>query len=240
MPRSEATLSASVSSALNPPHIAAFLNEKWNVVFVRIIPIESIEYVIHCAAPQGDKLPMVASLFPCFAHSVSAALSLCLLAGYSEIAQLLVHSFGELDPTPTVLMQLDRFVRMLESPCFAFLRLRRLKGVTLDSDARWAQCMFATRTLTAVRAILPQGEAFFLLDKRIQCIDPTVENIIVEATGSTGSLYPSTGSGTQNRSGNPQWIEFFRETQRLHAAAALKRDDVSREHASLDRLKIDV
>ncbi|KRT84452.1 hypothetical protein AMK59_463, partial [Oryctes borbonicus] len=69
--------------------------------------------------------------------------------------------FGNLEVTKTLLTEIDKLVRLIESPIFAYLRLELLK---VPAD----ECL--VRALYGLLMLLPQTEAFQILQTRLSCI----------------------------------------------------------------------
>ncbi|KAI0492962.1 hypothetical protein KFK09_027238 [Dendrobium nobile] len=74
--------------------------------------------------PSGKDLFI--SLYSSWCHSPMAILSLCLLAQAYHHASDVIKSLGEDDINVKFLMQLDKLIRLLETPVFAYLRLQLL------------------------------------------------------------------------------------------------------------------
>lgn len=103
-------------------------------------------------------------IFPGFCASTASALSLALLAGAYDIAADMVASLAApplLRDMPATVVELSQLVSFVEAPAFAPLRLHLL------SPRRHAALL---RVLCSLLALLPQGEAFDMLQQRIACI----------------------------------------------------------------------
>ncbi|XP_023342024.1 protein VAC14 homolog [Eurytemora carolleeae] len=102
-------------------------------------------------------------LYQTWSHSQIATISLCLLAGcYSHTVDL-IHIVGEQEVTVEMLSELDRLIQLIESPIFTFLRMELLSG---DKDLISA--------LYGLLMLLPQSEAFRLIQNRLACV-PHIE-----------------------------------------------------------------
>jgi len=64
------------------------------------------------------------SLYASWRHSPMATISLCLLAQAYSHASCVIQSLGEEDINVKFLVQLDKLIRLLETPVFAYLRLQ--------------------------------------------------------------------------------------------------------------------
>jgi vacuole morphology and inheritance protein 14 len=98
---------------------------------------------------QGGS-PLLAVLLRAFSHSVGSALLLALLSRCYDLSARLVASFGRLEISLAFLIDMDRLVRMVESPVMARLRLD-----LLDPAANPGLVV----ALRGVLMTLPQGAA---------------------------------------------------------------------------------
>ncbi|XP_064992330.1 protein VAC14 homolog isoform X1 [Musa acuminata AAA Group] len=69
-------------------------------------------------------MDLFVSLYSSWCHSPMATISLCLLAQAYNHASSVIQSLGEEDIDGKFLVQLDKLVRLLETPIFAYLRLQ--------------------------------------------------------------------------------------------------------------------
>jgi vacuole morphology and inheritance protein 14 len=76
-----------------------------------------------------------------------------------------VCSFGDLDITVDLLVQVDQLVQLLETPVFTYLRLQLLEP---------AQHPALLKTLYGLLLLLPQSSAWVTLSARLQCV-PTLQ-----------------------------------------------------------------
>uniref|UniRef100_A0A061SJN4 Vacuole morphology and inheritance protein 14 n=1 Tax=Tetraselmis sp. GSL018 TaxID=582737 RepID=A0A061SJN4_9CHLO len=100
-------------------------------------------------------------LYKSWCHSPGAVLMLCFLAQAYGHAAAVIHTFGDSDWDADVLVQLDRVVRLLESPVFTFLRLHLLR------PREYPSLMHA---LYGLLMLLPQGAAFRTLSARLNAV----------------------------------------------------------------------
>ncbi|KAB1205823.1 hypothetical protein CJ030_MR7G027988 [Morella rubra] len=82
--------------------------------------------------PAGKNL--FVSLYASWCHSPMAIISLCLLAQTYQHASSVIQSLVEEDINVKFLVQLDKLIRLLETPIFAYLRLQFLDGLCLLYD----------------------------------------------------------------------------------------------------------
>ncbi|XP_066383759.1 protein VAC14 homolog isoform X4 [Miscanthus floridulus] len=89
------------------------------------------------------------SLYASWRHSPMATISLCLLAQAYSHASCVIQSLGEEDINVKFLVQLDKLIRLLETPVFAYLRLQLLE----PGKHTWL-----LKTLYGLLMLLPQNE----------------------------------------------------------------------------------
>ncbi|VAI08191.1 unnamed protein product [Triticum turgidum subsp. durum] len=109
------------------------------------------------------------SLYASWCHSPMATISLCLLAqvAYNH-ASSVIQSLGEEDINVKFLVQLDKLIRLLETPVFAYLRLQLLE----PGKHTWL-----LKTLYGLLMLLPQQSAAFkILRTRLKTV-PFSENL---------------------------------------------------------------
>ncbi|RLN42656.1 hypothetical protein C2845_PM01G07860 [Panicum miliaceum] len=108
------------------------------------------------------------SLYASWRHSPMATISLCLLAQAYSHASCVIQSLGEEDINVKFLVQLDKLIRLLETPVFAYLRLQLLE----PGKHTWL-----LKTLYGLLMLLPQQSAAFkILRTRLKTV-PFSENI---------------------------------------------------------------
>ncbi|PRP89372.1 hypothetical protein PROFUN_01235 [Planoprotostelium fungivorum] len=111
---------------------------------------------------QGKKeeaMELFTVLYRSWSYNASAALSLCLLTGLYRHASHLIHTFSKIEITVNVLLDLDKLVKLLESPVFLYLRLQLLQP---------------TQTLYGLLMLLPQSPAFETLKNRLNSISTLI------------------------------------------------------------------
>ncbi|XP_066383749.1 protein VAC14 homolog isoform X2 [Miscanthus floridulus] len=108
------------------------------------------------------------SLYASWRHSPMATISLCLLAQAYSHASCVIQSLGEEDINVKFLVQLDKLIRLLETPVFAYLRLQLLE----PGKHTWL-----LKTLYGLLMLLPQQSAAFkILRTRLKTV-PFSENL---------------------------------------------------------------
>ena len=172
------------------------------------------------ASAAGRRLFLV--LYRSWCHAPGAVLTLCLLAQAYDHAAALVNTFGESAWDIDVLVQLDRVVRLLESPVFTFLRLHLLQPTVHPA---------LMRALYGLLMILPQGEAFKTLSARLNALPMTA---LMQLGGGTGNS--SNSSNNNSSSPSSGWSGAASEA---HHPARDRRSSNSSSSAAATAAEID-
>eukprot|EP01130_Rhizamoeba_saxonica_P002127 TRINITY_DN1193_c0_g1_i1.p1 TRINITY_DN1193_c0_g1~~TRINITY_DN1193_c0_g1_i1.p1 ORF type:complete len:595 (+),score=129.00 TRINITY_DN1193_c0_g1_i1:396-2180(+) len=100
-------------------------------------------------------------LYKAWCHSPSAVYSLCLLSQVYEHSSNLITKFGDLEISLNLLVEIDKLVKLLESPVFLFLRLQLLEPEKYP---------FLLKSLYGLLMFLPQTTAFDTLRSRLNSV----------------------------------------------------------------------
>ncbi|XP_020220630.1 protein VAC14 homolog isoform X2 [Cajanus cajan] len=110
--------------------------------------------------PAGKDLYV--SLYASWCHSPMAIISLCLLAQTYQHASAVIQSLVEEDINVKFLVQLDKLIRLLETPIFAYLRLQLLEP---------GRYTWLFKALYGLLMLLPQQSAAFkILKTRLKAV----------------------------------------------------------------------
>ncbi len=96
----------------------------------------------------------------------------------------MVSSFGDLDITVDLLVQVDQLVQLLETPVFTYLRLQLLEP---------GQHPALLKTLYGLLLLLPQSSAWATLSARLQCV-PTLQLLQPQSSASGGAASLAAGA----------------------------------------------
>ncbi|XP_061991135.1 protein VAC14 homolog isoform X1 [Rosa rugosa] len=111
-------------------------------------------------SPSGKDL--FVSLYASWCHSPMAIISLCLLSQTYQHASTVIQSLVEEDINVKFLVQLDKLIRLLETPIFAYLRLQLLEP---------GRHMWLLKALYGLLMLLPQQSAAFkILRTRLKTV----------------------------------------------------------------------
>ncbi|KAF6150807.1 hypothetical protein GIB67_020890 [Kingdonia uniflora] len=110
--------------------------------------------------PAGKDLFL--SLYSSWCHSPTTTLSLCLLAQAYQHAGSVIQSLLEEDINVKFLVQLDKLIRLLETPIFSYLRLQLLEP---------GRYIWLLKALYGLLMLLPQQSAAFkILRTRLKTV----------------------------------------------------------------------
>ena len=145
------------------------------------------------------------------AASTAATLSLALLSGAYPLARDLTTALAEppliLSMGATV-VELGQLATLLEAAAFAPLRLRLLRP---------SQYPALLQALHSVLMLLPQGDAFKLLQQRLLCVPAGAVWWEAGTGGANGAVAAAAATGTPGDSGllgpTPQLVERFISVQ---------------------------
>ncbi|CAO2829981.1 unnamed protein product [Amaranthus hypochondriacus] len=102
------------------------------------------------------------ALYASWCHSPMAIISLCLLAQTYQHASTVIQSLAEEDINIKFLVQLDKLIRLLETPTFAYLRLQLLEP---------GRYPWLLKALYGLLMLLPQQSAAFkILRTRLKTV----------------------------------------------------------------------
>ncbi|KAL6645120.1 hypothetical protein ACP70R_016728 [Stipagrostis hirtigluma subsp. patula] len=155
------------------------------------------------------------SLYSSWRHSPMATISLCLLAQAYSHASCVIQSLGEEDINVKFLVQLDKLIRLLETPVFAYLSLQLLE----PGKHTWL-----LKTLYGLLMLLPQQSAAFkILRTRLKTV-PFSENIKRTSSANPYSqILQVTEDGNRNQDTQnysainfPSLLQQFENMQQQH------------------------
>jgi len=104
-------------------------------------------------------------LYRSWCHNPVATVAILLLSQNYQPACQLLQMFGSIEVTVEFLTEIDKLVQLIESPIFTFLRLQ-----LLDPNHNF----YLIRALYGILMLLPQTDAFFTLQRRLECV-PTAQ-----------------------------------------------------------------
>lgn len=173
-----------------------------NLVMLTAAPLGEVRALLQTAGGGGDGAAFFADLFQSWSVSCAAALALALLAQAHGLASRMVEAMAA-EPVAASLatiVEASQLVSLLEAPAFASTRLQLLSP---------AKHPALVKALYGLLMLLPQGDAFKLLQARLQSI-PTMALL----DGSRGSTGEGGGGGEQPLSAaHEELLELFTRRQ---------------------------
>ncbi|ESO12024.1 hypothetical protein HELRODRAFT_63672, partial [Helobdella robusta] len=99
-------------------------------------------------------------LYKSWCHNPVATIALCLLSQNYKHALNLLTVMSEIEITVEHLVEIDQLIQLIESPIFSYLRLQLLDN---KND-------YLIKSLYGLLMLLPQSDAFYVLQHRLQCL----------------------------------------------------------------------
>ncbi|THU64321.1 hypothetical protein C4D60_Mb01t25220 [Musa balbisiana] len=98
-----------------------------NLILLASSELAGLRILLKYSLVTSLGMDLFVSLYSSWCHSPMATISLCLLAQAYNHASSVIQSLGEEDIDGKFLVQLDKLIRLLETPIFAYLRLQLLE-----------------------------------------------------------------------------------------------------------------
>ncbi|XP_027360061.1 protein VAC14 homolog isoform X3 [Abrus precatorius] len=192
--------------------------------------------------PAGKDLYV--SLYASWCHSPMAIISLCFLARTYQHASAVIQSLVEEDINVKFLVQLDKLIRLLETPIFAYLRLQLLEP---------GRYIWLFKALYGLLMLLPQQSAAFkILKTRLKAVPPYSFNGEQLKRMTSGDLYQfhhmpdgfqtiEDGDKTEDGGNSHNGINFaarlrqFQQMQHQHRAHAKTETNLRNISSSLSK-----
>lgn len=146
---------------------------------------------------------LFACLYSCWCHSPVSLLALCLLTHNYSHCNILISMFGDLEITVDFLTEVDKLVQLIESPIFAYLRLELLSGAASEP---------LRRALFGLLMLLPQSDAFHVLNNRLQCAPA----LTTTTTTTPHAITKEAGDTTKPDIDFEKLLEEFKRVQEAH------------------------
>ncbi|XP_020257176.1 protein VAC14 homolog isoform X2 [Asparagus officinalis] len=104
---------------------ASIMVQALNLILLTSSELAELRALLKQSLVNSAGKDLFLSLYSSWCHSPMATISLCLLAQAYRHASAVIQSLGEEDINVKFLVQLDKLIRLLETPIFAYLRLQR-------------------------------------------------------------------------------------------------------------------
>ncbi|GMH20341.1 hypothetical protein Nepgr_022182 [Nepenthes gracilis] len=174
-----------------------------NLILLTLSELSELRELLKQSLVNAAGEDLFLSLYATWCHSPMALISLCLLSQAYQHASTVIQSLVEEDINVKFLVQLDKLIRLLETPIFAYLRLQLLEP---------GRYVWLLKSLYGLLMLLPQQSAAFkILQTRLKTIpsyslnDDQIQSISgnphpsISYNISRGSLIDENGNqGTEN------------------------------------------
>ncbi|CAG8570471.1 5329_t:CDS:10 [Paraglomus occultum] len=155
-----------------------------------------------------DGQGLFTALYKSWCHNPVAVFSLCLLAQAYEHASNLLQSFGELDISVNLLIQIDKLVQLLESPVFTYLRLQLLEP---EKYPHLFKCLYG------VLMLLPQSSAFATLRSRLNSVSSMgFLHLVPKSSSSESKKHKESKASKEDGIKFQDLLSHFRTVQSKH------------------------
>ncbi|CAM8953096.1 unnamed protein product [Rhodiola kirilowii] len=135
-----------------------------NLILITSSELSALRNLLKQSLANPDGKDLFVSLYASWCHSPMAILSLCLVSQTYQHACKVIQSLVEEDVNVVFLVQLDKLIRLLETPTFAYLRLQLLE----PGRYKWL-----LKVLYGLLMLLPQQSAAFkILRTRLKTVPP--------------------------------------------------------------------
>lgn len=131
---------------------ASTMVQALNLILLTSSELSGLRDLLKQSLANVDGKNLFVSLYASWCHSPMAIISLCLLAQTYQHASAVIQSLVEEDINVKFLVQLDKLIRLLETPIFAYLRLQLLDP---------GRYMWLLKALYGLLMLLPQQSAAF-------------------------------------------------------------------------------
>ncbi|XP_022995157.1 protein VAC14 homolog [Cucurbita maxima] len=143
---------------------ASIMVQALNLILLTSSELSDLRDLLKKSLVHAAGKDLFVSLYASWCHSPMAILSLCLLAQTYQHASAVIQSLVEEDINVKFLVQLDKLIRLLETPVFAYLRLQLLEP---------GRYIWLLKVLYGLLMLLPQQSAAFkILQTRLKTVPP--------------------------------------------------------------------
>jgi vacuole morphology and inheritance protein 14 len=118
-----------------------------NLILLTSPELSKLRELLKGSLVNREGKELFVALYTSWCHSPMAIISLCLLAQAYQHASVVIQSLVEEDINVKFLVQLDKLIRLLETPIFTYLRLQLLEP---------GRYTWLLKTLYGLLMLLPQ------------------------------------------------------------------------------------
>ncbi|CAN0877100.1 Protein VAC14 homolog [Linum grandiflorum] len=161
---------------------ASMMVQALNLILLTASELAELRNLLKQSLANAAGRDLFQSLYASWCHSPVAIISLCLLVQMYQHASVVIQSLVEDDINVKFLVQLDKLIRLLETPIFAYLRLQLLEP---------GRYTWLLKALYGLLMLLPQQSAAFkILRTRLKTVP--------SYSFSSGDQIKRTSSGNPN------------------------------------------
>ncbi|RZC74862.1 hypothetical protein C5167_050339 [Papaver somniferum] len=148
---------------------ASIMVQALNLILLTSSELSELRALLKGSLVNAAGKDLFVSLYCSWCHSPMATISLCLLAQAYQHASSVIQSLMEEDINVKFLVHLDKLIRLLETPIFAYLRLQLLEP---------GKHVWLLNALYGLLMLLPQQSAAFkILRTRLKTVPPNSFNV---------------------------------------------------------------
>ncbi|KAJ4888475.1 Protein VAC14-like protein [Raphanus sativus] len=141
---------------------ASTMVQALNLILITSPELSKLRDLLKGSLVNREGKELFVALYASWCHSPMAIISLCLLAQAYQHASVVIQSLVEEDINVKFLVQLDKLIRLLETPIFTYLRLQLLEP---------GRFTWLLKTLYGLLMLLPQQSAAFkILRTRLKTV----------------------------------------------------------------------
>ncbi|XP_020233089.1 protein VAC14 homolog isoform X3 [Cajanus cajan] len=141
---------------------ASIMVQALNLILITSLELAEIRDLLKQSLVNPAGKDLYVSLYASWCHSPMAIISLCFLAQTYQHASSVIQSLLEEDINVKLLVQLDKLIRLMETPIFAYLRLQLLEP---------ERHIWLFKALYGLLMLLPQQSAAFkILKTRLKAV----------------------------------------------------------------------
>ncbi|GMJ09645.1 hypothetical protein like AT2G01690 [Hibiscus trionum] len=223
---------------------ACIMVQALNLILLTSSELSELRALLKQSLVSAAGKDLFVSLYASWCHSPMAIISLCLLAQTYQHASAVIQSLVEEDISAKFLVQLDKLIRLLETPIFSYIRLQLLEP---------GRYMWLLKALYGLLMLLPQkSSSFKRLRLRLKTVPPysfNSDQLKLPSSGNpysqilhrSGSHITDDGDINQDNGNTQNGINFasrlqqFEQMQRQHRMLAKSQAQSRNSSASLSK-----
>ncbi|KAL1201090.1 VAC14-like protein [Cardamine amara subsp. amara] len=210
---------------------ASTMVQALNLILLTSPELSKLRDLLKGSLVNREGKELLVALYSSWCHSPMAIISLCLLAQAYQHASVVIQSLVEEDINVKFLVQLDKLIRLLETPIFTYLRLQLLEP---------GRYTWLLKTLYGLLMLLPQQSAAFkILRTRLKTV-PMYSFSGGDQINRTSSGVPFSQYIHHNEDGNKEEDNNINNPhQGINFAARLQQfENIQNQHRGHARTKV--